>query len=477
MKPKICILGAGPGGYAAAVRAAQLGAEVTLVEKENPGGTCLNWGCIPSKVMITTAELMRHLEKARLHGIEVDGGVRPRMDWLMKRKEKVINDQIQGLYHLFDRHRINYIKGSGRVDGQGIVRIRTPEAEEEIVGWDHLIIATGTRPQALPGLAFDGKRILSSNDALCLAEVPASIAILGGGVIGCEFASLLASLGARVTVIEALPRLLPLPSVDEDLTKVLQREFKKRKIRFMLNRTVTDVSTAGGRLELTTGPSPFLEHPSERDRRPEVLEVACLLVCVGRVPNTQGIGLDTVGVTLDGKGWIIADERMRTGRQGVWAIGDVLGPSRVMLAHAATAEGEMAAENAMGGDRTMDYGRVPGAIFTHPEVAFVGLTQAQAAIESIPSRAESVLFRTTGKAQVIDEIAGEAKVVFNEQTGQVLGVHLIGAHATDLIAEATLAVRHRLTVKDLAETIHAHPTLPEVIHEAALKAVGLPLHC
>lgn len=475
MKTRICILGAGPGGYVAAVRAAQLGAEVTLVEKENPGGTCLNWGCIPSKVMITTAGLFEKFRNAQAYGIEVTGEVRPRMDLLMARKEKVIRDQIQGLLKLFDHHRVRYLQGTGIVEGRGQTRVRTSEGEET-VGWDHLIVATGTRPLELPGMAFDGDRIISSDHALSLTEVPGSVVILGGGVIGCEFASLLSALGTDVTLIEALPRLLPLPSVDESISKVLQREFKKRKIKFMVNRTVTEVDDSGEKLKIVTGPSPFLENPTDRDRQPGSIEADKLLVCVGRTPNTRDIGLASVGVECDAKGWIIADQTLKTGHQGIWAIGDVLGPSRVMLAHAASAEGEVVAGNAMGSVREMDYHIVPGAIFTHPEAAAVGRTQAQAENEGIPVKKGTVLFRTIGKAQVIGEIAGEVKIVSHEKTGQVLGVHMIGPHATDLIAEATLAVRHKLTVKDLAETIHAHPTLSEIIHEAALNASGMPLH-
>ncbi|MGD8250764.1 MAG: dihydrolipoyl dehydrogenase [Desulfobacterales bacterium] len=476
MKPRICILGAGPGGYAAAIRASQLGALVTLVEKEAPGGTCLNWGCVPSKVMITTAGLIRQFRKAQYFGISVSGEIRPDMGLLMARKEKVISDHIQGLLKLFDQHRITYIRGTGVIEDQGAVRVETADGDVEIIGWDRLIVATGTRPLELPGIAFDGERILSSDHALSLRAVPGSVVILGGGVIGCEFAAMLSALGAQVTVIEALPRLLPLPSIDEAVSKVLLREFKKQKIQVMVNRTAVSVDAVGDRIQVTTGPSPYWENPSEREREPRIVEADKLLVCVGRAPNTSGIGLESVEVDCDAKGWIIADSALRTGRKGVWAIGDVLGPSRVMLAHAAAAEGEIAAANAMGADLEMDYHFVPAGIFTHPEVAAIGHTRAQAALERIPVGAESVLFRTVGKAQIIDEIAGEATIVFHEKTGRVLGVHMIGPHATDLIAEATLAVRNRLTVSDLVNTIHAHPTLSEVIHETALKALGRPLH-
>jgi dihydrolipoamide dehydrogenase len=476
MTTRIAVLGAGPGGYMAAVRAAQLGADVTLVEKDQPGGTCLNWGCIPSKVLITTADLLRRLRRAPSLGIELPGEARPRMDWLQARKQKVVADQIQGLLKLFAHHRIRFLRGAGRLEGPGRLRVRTTEDAEETVPWDRIILATGTRPLELPGLTFDGRRILSSDHALSLTALPESIVILGGGVIGCEFACLLAGLGVRVAVVEALPRLLPIPSVDEGLSKVLLREFKKQKIDVHLNRTVTGVEDAGAGLRIATGPSPFLAAPSEKDRRPGLLEADQLLVCVGRAPNTGGIGLETVGVSLDARGWIEADAGLQTTAPHVWAIGDVLGPSRIMLAHAASAEGACAAANALGGSEVMDYRVVPGAIFTHPEVAAVGLTEAQAREQGLPVKVASVLFRSVGKAQVLDELAGEARLVAHAATGVLLGAHLIGAHATELIPEATLAVRQGLTVDDLAAAIHAHPTLAEVLHEAALAWQGRPLH-
>ncbi len=476
MKPNICVLGAGPGGYTAAVRASQLGGQVTLIEAENPGGTCLNWGCIPSKVMITTAELLDRFRQANTYGIEVHGDIRIRMDLLMARKEKIIRDQTLGLRKLFDRHRIRYISGRGRVDGHGMTTVETPDGSTEPVPWDHLILATGTRPLELPGMAFDGQRVLSSNHALSMTEVPRTIAILGGGVVGCEFASLLSALGTDVTVIEAMPRLLPLPSVDESVSKVLQREFKKRRIKMLVNRTVTEVDTAGEGVGVVTGPSPFLENPGDRDQRPTRIEVDRLLVCVGRRPNSSGIGLESVGVETDEKGWIIADDTLKAGRRGVWAVGDILGPARIMLAHAAATEGGIAAENIMGASKAMTYETVPGAIFTHPEVATVGLTRTQVDARGIPARWDTVLFRTVPKSQISGDIAGEISIVSHDPMGTVLGVHMIGPQVTELIAQATLAVQQGLTVTHLADTIHAHPTLSEIIHETALKALGRPLH-
>jgi dihydrolipoamide dehydrogenase len=396
------------------------------------------------------------------------------MQRLMARKEKVIQDQTKGILELLNHHKVRYMRGKGTIEKRGLAAAQLEKGEALEVPWDKLILAPGTHPFNFPAFPFDGEQILSSNDALCLQEVPGSIMILGGGVIGCEFAFLLASLGSRVTVVEAMDRLLPLPSIDEDCSKVVQREMKKRKIKFMVERTAERVERSGGKLCVTIGPSPFVTDLKEKE--PLVAEVDKLLVCIGRQPNTTNIGLEKLGVNLDPKGWIVANERMETNVPGVYAIGDVLGPSKIMLAHVASSEGLVAAENATAGKRTMDYSVVPGAIFTMPEVANVGLSETQAKEQGFNVRADTVLFRTLGKPQVIGEIAGEAKIVSAAETGRILGVHIVGPHATDLIAEGTILVKMGGTVKDLAETIHAHPTLAEVMLEASFKALDRSLH-
>ncbi len=476
MKPKVLIIGAGPGGYVAAIRAAQLGAEVTVIEDDNVGGTCLNWGCIPSKVMITTAELLEKFHRTDHFGIDLKGSVQLNMLKLMARKQAVIKDQASGILKLFKHYQINYLKGSGFIKGSGMAAVKDPSGAETEISWDRLILATGTRPAMIPNFSFDGQRVLSSNHALNLEKVPETILIVGGGVIGCEFACMLSSLGASVTLVEALPRLLPLPSVDEACSKVMLREMKKRKIKCLLNRTVIDCEEIDGRLQVAVGPSPFLEKPSDKDKEPLICSVDKMLVCIGRQPNSAGLGLQNPGVQTDEKGWIVADDYMQTNVDNVYAIGDILGPSRIMLAHVASAEGIVAAENAMGSNRKMDYHAVPEAIFTSPEVACVGLSEQQAIEGGYEIRTESVLFRTTAKAQVMGEIGGQAKIIYDANSGKVLGVHIIGPHATDLIAESTLAVRLAATVRDIGETIHAHPTLSEIMLELAHKAQGHPIH-
>jgi dihydrolipoamide dehydrogenase len=474
---KIVVLGAGPGGYVAAVRAAQKGAEVTVIESDNPGGTCLNWGCIPSKVMITTAELLEKVNKADSFGITIEGNVRPNMARLIERKDKVVEDQRKGIMNLLKHHRVHYLKGTGYVKAKGLVGVRLPEGGEQELPWNKLILATGSTLLNLPSLPYDGGRILSSNHALCLSAVPESILIVGGGVIGCEFACLLAALGARVTVVETLSRVLPLPSVDADCSKVLQREMKKRKISIIVDRVVERVDETDGKLRATIGPSPFLEDPAEKNKTSLLETVDTILVCIGRSPNIAGLnGLERLGVQVDEKGWLMVNQRMETSAADVYAIGDLLGPSKIMLAHVASAEGLVAAENALGGSLEMDYAAVPSAIFTSPEVANVGLTEAQAKEKGYQVRSDSVLFRTLGKAQVIGDIAGQAKIVSESGSGRILGVHIIGPHATELIAEGVLAIQLGAGVQDLARTIHAHPTLSEIMLEASFKAIDRSLH-
>ncbi|MGD8367566.1 MAG: dihydrolipoyl dehydrogenase [Desulfobacterales bacterium] len=476
MNRKITVLGAGPGGYVAAVRAAQLGAEVTVVENDRPGGTCLNWGCIPSKILKTTADLMDKMGRAKEFGITLSGEARIDVAALNARKKRIIDAQVKGIETLLHRHRVRLIRGTGRITGPGRAEVSAAGGGSEKLYWDRLLIATGSRPAQLAGLPADGRQIVSSNEALYLDRIPKRVVIVGGGVIGCEFAFIFSSLGSTVTVVEALDRALPLPSVDDSCSKLIQREMKKRKIRFLADRIVKSAAVEPGRVKVAVGPSPFSKKPGNETGPGEEIETGLVLVCVGRAPNSDAIGLETVGVSTDPRGWIPADESMDTGVSGIYAIGDVLGPEKVMLAHVASTEGIVAAENMMGSRRKMRYDVVPSATFTMPEVANVGLTESQAKAAGLSARADSVLVRNIGKAQVIGELAGEAKLVTEVGTGRILGVHMTGPHATDLIAEATLALQMGATAADLAHTIHAHPTLAEILLEAAHKALDQGIH-
>ncbi len=473
---KIAIVGAGPGGYVAAVRAAQNGAKVTVVEKAGVGGTCLNRGCIPSKIMKVTAEMMEDLQHAGSYGIQGITGFSVDLPALRSRQEKIVKTQAKGIEALLAHHSIDLVAGEAQIQRQGLLTVYQADGEAKEVPWDRLIISTGTEPLRVPAFPFDGRNVLSSNDVLRLNAVPDSMVIIGGGVIGCEFACIMSALGSQITVVEALDRLLPLPAVDEMCSKVLMREMKKRKINILVNRMVEAVDTTDNQATVTLGPSTFAKKPAEREKKPLIVAAEKVLVCIGRSPNTSGMGLDKIGVAVDDKGWIVADDKMQTSNPHVFAIGDVLGPDKVMLAHVASTEGLVAADNATGGDNHMDYGVIPSAIFTIPEVATVGLTETQALQQGLDARADRALFRSLGKAQAMGALAGEAKIVSDTQSGKVVGVHLIGAHATDLIAEGALAIQAGLTAQDLANTIHAHPTLAEIMLEASLKAINKPLH-
>ncbi len=470
MATKITIIGAGPGGYAAAIRAAQLGAEVTVIEEENMGGTCLNHGCIPSKIMKKTAETLNNFKRAGEFGVTVDGTFAPDMELLMTRKNGVIRNLAKGMSANLDNNKICFLKGRGYIKGPKLAGAHLAEGGSVDVPFDKLILATGTKPLDMPICQFDHHSIISSDDALNLLLVPDSMLIVGGGVIGCEFAFIFSSLGSKVTIVEAMTRVLPLESVDEESSKIIQREMKKRKIDSITMCTVTDVEQNSNKVCVSMGPSSFAKGPKAGNIKPKTVEVEKVLVCIGRKPSPLGMDLEEYGIKTDQKGWIIVDSHMKTGNPDIFAVGDILGPSKIMLAHVASFEGQVAAENAMGKPKEMLYDVVSGAIFTMPEVAGVGLTEAQAKDRGLNVRSDKVLFRTLGKAHVIGEIAGQAKIISDRENGKIMGVHIVGEHATDLIAEGTLALQTGCTVNDLSQTIHAHPTLSEVMMEASFKA-------
>lgn len=453
----------------AALRASRLGATVTLVEQERVGGTCLNRGCIPSKFLKHAAETLETLNRADMLGLNVNGDISLDMDTLMTRKMSMIDTQAQAIHTLLDQHNVRYLEGHGTIEAPHRATVRPSNGDGVELAWDGLILAMGSHPLELRSFPFDGEKILSSTHALDLKRIPESILIVGGGVIGCEFAFTLNALGSKVTLVEALSRMLPLPSVDEETSRTLQREMKKRKIAFMVNRIVDDLEKKSGSVCANIGPSSSAV--KSKDKKSLSLEVETVLVCIGRKPNTTGVGLENIGIRTDRDGWIIANERMETSVSDVYAIGDLLGPSKIMLAHVASAEARVAAENALGKRSVMKYRIIPGAIYTMPEVANVGLTEAQAKEQGYRVCADSFLFRNLGKAQITGDIAGHAKVISDAKNGTILGVHIIGPHATDLIAEATLAMQMGCTVKQIADTIHAHPTLPEVLMETAFKAL------
>lgn len=469
MSLRLTIIGGGPGGYTAAFAAARAGLSVTLVENDRLGGTCLNNGCIPTKTLRASADALELALRLSQFGINSQGAsVDPVA--VLARKEKVCATLRGGLEKTCASLGVTLLQGRGRVVGSGLVEVSAPE-NKTLVESDRVIIATGSRPLALPGMPVDHRRILTSDDALALARVPASVIIVGGGVIGCELAFIYQAFGAKVTVVEGQNRLLPLPSVDADMGTLLQREMKKRRIGCELGRTLTDVRVGEESVRALLSPSPFIESLTPTQQQQTPLEAEIILVTVGRTPNTSGLGLAEAGIVVDRRGWIEVDEQLQTTLPGVYAIGDVLGPSKVMLAHVAAVEGLCAVRNCLGQGKRMDYSVVPSGIFTAPEIGCVGLTEAQATEQGYAVRTSTFQMRELGKAQAMNELPGMFKLVSDAATGKLLGAHIAGAHATDLIAEAALALRMGASAADVASTIHAHPTLAEGFYEAALALV------
>ncbi|MCA1905101.1 MAG: dihydrolipoyl dehydrogenase [Desulfarculus sp.] len=462
---RVAVLGAGPGGYQAAVHAARRGAAVVLIEPAGLGGVCLNWGCIPTKTLLASA---RALDSARrLHEFGVAGGQDAAPDWpaMQARKAGVIELQAQGIARLLQSHGVEVVAGRGRLLAAGRVAVALNQGGQRELDVDRVILATGARPADLPGLARDGRRVLNSDDLLGLASLPASICIVGGGVVGCEFATLLSALGCQVTLVEALDRLLPLPSLEPEISKLLLREFKKRRVAVHTGCVVESLAEAGAGLEINLAPSPLV--PAQLAGKPLKMRAEMVLVAAGRRPNSEDLGLEAAGVECDAKGAVRVDARLATSAPGVYAIGDLLGPARPMLAHVASAEAEAAAINALGGDRALAYDLVPSAAFTWPEAAWVGLSLAQARERGIAAALAGLPVRQLGKAQAEGEIAGQYLLVHDTTDGRLLGAHLLGPHAGEMIHECALGLSLGARLADIARTVHAHPTLSEGLKEAA----------
>ncbi len=458
----VCVIGGGPGGFSAATRAAARGARVCLVEARELGGVCLNTGCIPSRAIGTTAtvaSLVRHSER---FGIKVSA---PEIVWpdVVARKERIVRRLRDGLTQLAQQRRIQLVAGRAVLQGAGRV-VATPPGSTAttVLETKTVIVATGSRPKPWSVAPFDGRRILSSDDLLRAPQLPARLAVIGGGVIGCEFASYLAPLGVEVTVYEQAPQLLP--GQDADIAKALEASLTKAGVRVFTGAAVTAVTIAGDivTIECQGGLAPLAP-------------VDQVLVTVGRQPNTSGIGLEQAGVTLMPAGSVMVDRHLRAAAQTVFAVGDILG--RHQTAYTASEEGAVAAENALGALETVDYAVVPDCVFTIPEIATVGLTEVQAREAGHASVAVSrIPWSVSGRAQTLDETEGFVKVVYDSSDQRLLGVQMIGPRATDLIAEAALALKQQMTLTDLVNVLHAHPTLSELLWEAAAQPLGRALY-
>ena len=457
----VVIIGSGPGGYVAAIRAGQLGLKTAIVERDKRlGGTCLLRGCIPTKSLLWTAELFSHVTQAAEFGIDLKN---PAVNWAqaLKHKEKVVSKGAAGVEFLMRKNKVTVLRGHGRIAGKGKVEV-AGESGKQLYDAKNIIIASGSVPKSLPFVPVDHKRIVNSDSILELPKVPSSLIVLGAGAVGCEFASIFNHVGSQTTIVELLPHLLPIE--DEDASKELEKWFRRRKIDFLLGAAVEKVEPTGSGVKVS------LKVANES----RTLEAEMLLSAVGRSPVTQEIGLENTKVKLE-RGFIQVDEMMRTGEPNVYAIGDVL-PTE-MLAHVASAEGIVAVEHIAGKNPPpINYDRIPSATYCYPEVASVGLTEKAAKERGYEVKTGIFPFTAILKAAMSNETFGMAKIVSEKKYDEVLGVHIVGPHATELLAEACLGLKLETTTEEIARTIHAHPTLSEVIHEAAELTLGHPIH-
>lgn len=470
---EVAVLGSGPGGYVAALRAAAAGLRTALVEKDGKfGGTCLHVGCIPSKVFLHTAELLDSIRAAKAHGVRV---APPELDWegLGKRNRRVIAKMAGGVALLLRRAGVETIHGYGRLAGPGRIEVTPPEGEPLRLRARNLVIATGSTARSLPFLPIDGERLLTNAEMFRLPECPRRLGVVGAGAVGAEFASMFRSFGSEVALFEALPRVLPLE--DEEVSAAVHAAFRKRGIAVRTDARVegAEVGGSGVRLRYRVGGG---EDSGKADSGKAVeAEFDRLLVAVGRAPRTTDLGLDTVGIEPGPGGFLEVDEHGRTTAPGVFAVGDVVRSAQ--LAHAASAEAEAAVAAIAGaGSRPVRADRIPAATYSVPEVGSVGLTEKAAAAAGHSLRVGRFRFAANSKANILGDLTGFVKVVAEERYGEVLGVHIVGPRATDLITEAVVALEHEATLESLARSIHPHPTLSEAVAEAAHAALGKPLH-
>ena len=459
----LAIIGAGPGGYVSAIRAAHHGLRVALVDPNPPGGVCLHTGCIPTKTMVASVDLLRQAQQSSQWAVSI-AQAEAQLASIVERRQKVVTKLAAGVQNLIDKNGVDFLSGRGRLKSPTEIEVTDGEGNvtQSLANPRAIILATGSRPTELPIASRDGARILNSDDLLTLTKLPPRLLILGGGYIGCEFASIFAALGSEVTVLEAKPCLLP--GMDPDLSDFLRRGFKRQNITVRLNETVQSATTTTGGVTVQLAD--------------ETLEGTHLLVAVGRTPNTEDLGLETAGVTLDGRA-IGVDEFLETNVPNIFAIGDVTG--KMQLAHVATAQGRVVVDNLIANKNEarmlqMNYGEIPAAVFTHPEIATIGLTEAEAEARGIPIRMGRFPFAAIGKALAQGETDGFVKLIAHAETGKLLGGHILGGHAAELIGQITLAIKLNATAEQLTETIFAHPTLSEAILEAAESLFGQSTH-
>jgi len=461
----IVVIGSGPGGYVAAIRAAQLGLKTAVVEAGALGGTCLNVGCIPTKALLHSADLLEELKESKRFGITASN-VTFDLATAMKHKQTVVRQSSEGVAYLLKKNAIDLYNGRGRVAGKGQVLITSSEGGEQTLQTRNIVIATGAQPRAIPGIEFDENRILSSTGMLQLTEIPKSLLVVGAGAIGVEFASMFRAFGSDVTIVEALPRIVPLE--DEEVSEELDKAFKRRRIKVLTGAKLNGVERFDERV---------VAKITDSNGKEQTIEAERMLLGIGIAPRTKDIGLETLGIEVDQRGFIKVDEMMRTNIESIYAIGDSV--ATPWLAHVASAEGILAVEHSAGHHVTpINYKQIPACTYCTPQIASIGLSEARAKEQGYEVKVGKFPFSANGKARILGQArAGFVKIVANAHYDEILGIHMIGPQVTEILGEGGIALSHEATASSMMQTIHAHPTLYETLGEAAHALVhGSAIH-
>jgi dihydrolipoamide dehydrogenase len=458
MQYDLIIIGSGPGGYVAAIRAAQLGMKVGVVERENLGGICLNWGCIPTKALLKSAQVFEYTTHAADYGITINGDAKPDFTKMIERSRAVADGMSKGIQFLFKKNKVDAILGTGKLLNNKTVEITDKDGKQTQISANHIILATGARSRELPNIKQDGVKVIGYRQAMSLPKQPASMIVIGSGAIGSEFAYFYNAIGTKVTLIEVLPNIVPLE--DEEVSKTLERSFKKAGLNLITNSTVETVDSSGNLCKVKVKTS----------KGEETLEAEIVLSAVGITPNLENIGIETLGIELE-KGKVKVDQFYRTNVEGVYAIGDILATQA--LAHVASAEGIICVEKIAGKNpNPIDYNNIPGCTYTSPEVASVGYTEKAAKAAGYEIKVGKFPYSASGKASAAGAKEGFVKVIYDAKYGELLGAHMIGYNVTELIAELVVAHNLETTGHEIIQSIHPHPTMSEAIKEASAAAYG-----